>query len=105
MRVEFNKATKAIALELCRGFCDRCGDKLSPGFFHFDHVIPAWYGNPNPGIQVLCVECHKDKTAKDVKLIFKSKRIIKRHKGIRKPRTIRGWRRFDGTPVKATKER
>lgn len=48
---------------------------------------------------------HRIKTISDVKAKAKSDRIRKRHLGIKKPRSIRAWRRFDGTPVYASRER
>lgn len=44
-------------------------------------------------------------TKRDIKIKAKVARIRKRNLGIRKPRTIRTWRRFDGTPVYASRER
>jgi len=48
---------------------------------------------------------HRKKTAQDVKLKAKTDRIRKRHLGIKKPRTITGWRNMRGQPVYATRER
>ena len=56
--------------------------------------------------EVLCLACDKKQTYTiDLPRIAKSKRIAKRHAGIRKPRTITRWRRFDGTIVTAPRER
>ena len=51
------------------------------------------------------VNPHKAKTALDLKQKAKNDRVRKRHLGIKKPRTIRAWRRFDGTPVYADRQR
>lgn len=49
---------------------------------------------------------HRERTAKiDIPQIAKGKRIRRREAGIRKPRTIRQWRKFDGSPVYASRER
>lgn len=48
---------------------------------------------------------HKEKTARDLKLKAKTDRLRKKHLGIKKPRTIRAWRKMDGTPVYAGRER
>lgn len=48
---------------------------------------------------------HREKTALDVREKSIIARKQKRASGIRKPRTIRAWRRFDGTPVFAPRER
>ena len=52
------------------------------------------------------VACHKEKTGKaDIPRIAKTKRISDREKGIRRPRTITRWRRFDGSVVEAGRQR
>lgn len=48
---------------------------------------------------------HRLKTSRERAVQAKSDRIRKRQAGIRKPRSITGWRKFDGTPVRATRER
>ena len=48
---------------------------------------------------------HRKKTAADAKQKAKNDRVRKKHLGIKKPRTIRSWRRFDGTVVHAERER
>lgn len=113
-RREFSKQVKRAAFERAGGFCEgqpygeRCPVKLTLGKYHYDHVIPDGLGG-EPVIEncaVLCVACHKDKTTtKDVPAIAKTKRIQDRQKGIKKPRSIRSWRRFDGTIVHAEKNR
>jgi hypothetical protein len=52
--------------------------------------------------RVLCLTCHRAKTSqKDVPRIAKAKRTRDVALGIRKPRSIRTWRRFDGSIVRA----
>lgn len=72
-----------------------------------DHITPLILGGEHreSNLRLLCHECHKVKTAFDVKLKKKVARVRQRHLGIKKPRTIRAWRRFDGTPVYAERER
>lgn len=49
---------------------------------------------------------HRTKTATvDVPQMRKADRIRKRELGTKKPRTIRAWRRFNGDPVYANRER
>lgn len=50
-------------------------------------------------------EHHPQKTARDVAVKSKTYRMAAKHRGIRKPRSITGWRRFDGTRVFASRER
>jgi 5-methylcytosine-specific restriction protein A len=48
---------------------------------------------------------HKAKTKYDRAIKSKNDRVQERHLGIKKPRTIRSWRKFDGTIVYAERER
>jgi len=108
-RREFPKQVKREALRRSAGKCENetCGALY--GFkFHFDHDIADGLGG-EPTLEnckVLCHACHGEKTRKhDVPLIAKTKRIQDRHLGIKKRRTIRSWRKFDGTIVHAERER
>lgn len=48
---------------------------------------------------------HREKTAVDRAVKAKNDRVRKRHLGIKKPRTIRSWRKFNGDIVYAGRER
>jgi 5-methylcytosine-specific restriction protein A len=87
------------------GRCAKCGLEANPG--QYDHTISLIIGGKNSesNIQLLCVPCHKGKTRLDVKLKAKVARVRMRHAGIKKPRTIRSWRKFNGTQVFAGRER
>lgn len=109
MRREFSKQTKRDALKRAYGKCEAEGCGALFGVkFHFDHVIADGLGG-EPTLDncaVLCHPCHDEKTRKhDVPLIAKSKRIQDRHNGIKRPRTIRSWRRFNGEIIHADRER
>lgn len=109
MRREFSDKTKAQAFIRAGGKCEIpwCDVKLQPGRFTYDHRIPDWMGGEPilENCQVICRECDRAKTRKDAGDRAKSKRIIKRERSIRKKRTLRAWRKFDGTPVYASRER
>ncbi len=115
-RREFSARTKAQAWERANGFCEglivrahtgnigRCDAPIDLGEFHYDHIDPDWFSKDNEldNCQVLCRQCHIEKTKLDVKHIAKSKRIIKKRiKAKAKKRGFRGWRKFDGTVVHA----
>jgi 5-methylcytosine-specific restriction protein A len=72
-----------------------------------DHIVPLILGGQHreTNMQLLCHECHGAKTKLDVKLKAKVAGSRKRKLGIKKPRTIRAWRKFDGTPVYAARDR
>lgn len=109
-RREFSKQVKRDAFLRANGHCENaaCKGFLTLGKYHYDHDIPDGLGG-EPILEncvVLCIACHKDKTTtKDVPAISKTKRIQDRQKGIKKPRTMTRWRRFDGSIREAGRER
>lgn len=113
-RTEFSAKTKEAALQRSGGLCEcqkedgtRCGLPLRPGKIVYDHRNPDWLGGDNSlsNCQVLGWCCDKPKTAKDQADIAKVKRIRRLENGIRKPRTITRWRKFNREVVTATRER
>ena len=109
-RREFSKQVKRDAIMRCNGICENeaCGAKLSAHKFHFDHLIPDGLGGEPTldNCQVLCHPCHAEKTGKqDIPRIAKAKRISDREKGIKRPRTITKWRKFNGQAVFAERTR
>lgn len=82
--------------------CEECTlpiiGKLRP---EFDHKIALINGGKHceSNLQLLCSECHKVKTRSNVaeKSTMAKKRL--KASGIKKPRTITGWRRFNGDTV------
>ena len=78
--------------------------KLRPAY---DHTIAIINGGQHreTNLQLLCVPCHKVKTRADVAEQSVTARVRAKHLGIKKPRTIRSWRRFDGTIVHAERDR
>jgi 5-methylcytosine-specific restriction enzyme A len=115
MRAEFSKATRREAMTRSQGLCegilpngDKCSANLWQKMRHFDHIIPCEIGGGNElsNCQVLCVPCHGAKTQKiDIPMIAKAKRVYDKHNGIKKPRTMTRWRRFDGSIREAGRER
>ena len=90
------------------GYCQHCQREIAGKLrAEFDHIIPLIIGGEHreSNLQLLCNECHGAKTKLDVKLKAKVARVRKRHLGIKKQRTIRAWRKFDGTPVYAERNR
>lgn len=90
------------------GRCHLTGHRIRPGDeWDCDHVIALINGgehresNLAPALRV----AHREKTARDVKEKAKVARLYKRNIGIKRPRSIRSWRKFDGTPVYAGRER
>lgn len=85
-----------------------CGRKLSPGDkWICDHVVALINGGENRenNLSVKCVWCDKDKTHADVAQKSDTYDRALSHAGVRKPRTITSWRRFDGSIVRASRDR
>jgi len=107
-RREFPAKVKLQAWDRCGGLCEGCQGRLMPGRFQYDHVIAdGLLGDPTlSNCEVLCSVCHDLKTnTHDKPVIAKTKRLRRRAAGIRKPRTMTSWRRFDGSIVHAPRER
>lgn len=106
-RTEFPTKVKLAAFQRADGRCEGCTARLFPGKFQYDHVIAdGILGEPTlENCRVLCGNCHLGKTRQDVKIIAKAKRREKRRAGIRKPRTICGWKLFDGSVRRVARER
>ena len=117
-RNNFSKDTKRAAYERSGGICEchliphvfkvACGLRLSPGNTFYEHINPDKISGRNDldNAAVLTKTCWKIKTATfDLPTIAKSNRTQDRARGIYKPRSITGWRKFDSTPVFASRER
>ena len=91
------------------GHCKHCTRFIDGSALvaQYDHAIPLILGGANKesNLQLLCTECHSGKTKLDVKLKAKVARVRKRHIGLKKPRTMTRWRKFNGDPVYAERER
>ena len=108
MRSEFSAKVKAAAAMRANGQCEECTRQLLTGDFHYDHEIPDALGGSSDlsNCRVLCRSCHSDKTTgEDIPRISKAKRNYRSSHGIKKDRTIRAWRRFDGSIVYADRKR
>jgi 5-methylcytosine-specific restriction protein A len=88
--------------------CQNCGNRVGFGG-EVDHVIALanWsgasglpHGNRESNLQLLCKNCHKPKTARDVAEKSRTaKAQIKLGPLKRKRKGFWGWRKFDGTLV------
>lgn len=72
-----------------------------------DHTIAIANGGENreTNLRTLLSAHHKLKTKADVAEKSVNARIRAKHLGVKKPRSIRSWRRFNGTIVHAPRER
>ncbi|MBA3241599.1 MAG: HNH endonuclease [Acidobacteria bacterium] len=86
MRGEFSNPTRRQAFERAGGRCEICAIPFTPGKFAYDHRDPEWMcGDSTLGnCQVICNQCHADKTAVDAGNRSHVKRLIDRQLGIPK---------------------
>ena len=90
------------------GICHISGRKIRPGEkWELEHIVALCNGGEHreSNLAPALVEPHKVKTKADRRVKAKNDRVRKRHLGIKKPRTITRWRKMDGTPVYASRER
>lgn len=90
------------------GICQECKTKITTKRWVCDHRVAIINGGANreKNLGPIHEACDKKiKTPRDMKIKAKIYRIQKRNLGVTKPRTIRSWRRFDGTPVYAGRAR
>lgn len=90
------------------GCCHACGRKIRAGDkWTCEHLVALINGGENRegNLGVTCLWCLPGKNSADV---AEKSRVYKRrrsHLGIKKRRTIRGWRKFDGSPVLTSRQR
>jgi energy-coupling factor transporter ATP-binding protein EcfA2 len=66
-RVNFNDDERQQLLKQFNNKCNVCRDKIKD-LFHIDHIRPLANGgnNDNDNLQVLCKQCHQDKTETEI---------------------------------------
>jgi 5-methylcytosine-specific restriction endonuclease McrA len=80
----FPKLVRYVAFWRCSGNCQNCSKELYPGSYQYDHIIPVSIGGKSDlaNCQVLCRQCHNDKTANlDTPRAAKTKRQKAKHEG------------------------
>jgi 5-methylcytosine-specific restriction protein A len=82
-RMEFPARVKVQAFRLAQGRCVHCTVKLGPGWVEYDHRVSDEMGG-TPALEnceVLCVPCHRAKTAQDAGHLARAKRREAKHLG------------------------
>lgn len=90
------------------GICYLSNRRIRSGeAWECDHIIALCNGGEHRESNLAPALCepHKIKTKADVREKSKVARIRKRHLGIKKPRTITRWRKFNRELVFASRER
>jgi hypothetical protein len=99
---------RARIFETHNGICHISGRKIMPGdAWDCEHKLALCLGGEHRenNIAPALVAPHRIKTKGDRHQKKKNDRVRRRHIGIRKPRTITRWRKFNGEIVNASKER
>ncbi len=90
------------------GRCYLTGRKIMlADYWEIDHITALINGGEHKESNLAPVlrDAHRIKTKADVREKSKTARMRKKHLGIKPDRTIRAWRKFDGTAVFASKAR
>lgn len=87
VRLEFSDKVRDKAAIRANGCCELCGLKFK-GRPEFDHILCAAYGGKPVLVncQVLCRQCHAEKTAKDVRGMRKADRQRRATNGAKSPK-------------------
>ncbi len=90
------------------GVCHLSGRRIrASDAWDCDHIVALANGGEHreSNLAPALRDKHRAKTAQDVAEKAKNDRVRKRHLGIRKPRTITRWRKFNGDVVIAARQR
>jgi 5-methylcytosine-specific restriction protein A len=102
------RSVKARVFERYGGCCYLTGAKIQVGDrWDVEHILAICLGGEHreSNLAPALVAPHKIKSGLERKLKTKLDRARLRHLGLKKPRRITRWRRFDGSPVYASRER
>jgi 5-methylcytosine-specific restriction enzyme A len=90
------------------GICQECGVKIVGKRWVCDHRKAIINGGANRESNLGPIHEACDKTIKTPNDVAEKARTYRKRKsalGVKRPRTITRWRKFDGTPVIASRER
>jgi 5-methylcytosine-specific restriction protein A len=88
-RVEFTRKVRTAVIARANGKCEKCRAAVKPGAFEIDHILEAAYGGEATlaNAQLLCLPCHKEKTAHGTRGMRKAERARDKASGAIKPRS------------------
>jgi len=86
-RKEFTRKIRTAAIERAAGHCEKCKAALKKGEAEVDHILPDVLGGYPvlANAQVLCQQCHAEKTADDIRRTRKADRQRDKNNGAIKP--------------------
>jgi 5-methylcytosine-specific restriction protein A len=96
---------KIRTFKLYGGKCAICTNPVTHAAYDHRQALINGGSHRESNLQLLCVPCHKVKTRADVEEKSVTARVFAKHIGIKKPRTITRWRRFNGSIREAGRER
>lgn len=93
-----------------RGICVLCDNPIDTHYhkpWTLEHIKPLWLGGADDETNLAPAhyDCAIEKTCGEAPVKAKTDRQRAKHLGIKKRRSIKGWKRFDGTPVYAGRDR
>lgn len=101
MRRNFTRKIMKAAIARAAGLCEKCKAALKPREAEVDHILPDILGGEPilANAQVLCKQCHKEKSAADIARTRKADRQADKASGaIRPAGNIKG-RGFSKAPA------
>ena len=103
-RKEFTRKIRTAAIERAAGHCEKCKAALKKGEAEVDHILPDVLGGEPvlANAQVLCQQCHAEKTADDIRRTRKADRQRDKNNGAIKPSSKLSTK--DKQPKRLTKQ-
>lgn len=103
-RKEFSRKVKQAALVRAAGNCQRCNAVLKPHEGEVDHILPDILGGEPvlANAQVLCRQCHIEKTADDIRRTRKADRARDKATGAIRPSSSLSRKKEPRAPLTKT---
>jgi 5-methylcytosine-specific restriction endonuclease McrA len=79
-RTEFPTEVRLAILQRAHGQCEQCGASVIKGDYEIDHIVSEGVANRKRELtakdgRLLCVACHRKKSATDSSILAKAKRL------------------------------
>ena len=97
-RREFPNRIRAEAYLRADGKCEEGGATVKHKPYQVDHIIPCWQGGEPTldNARVLCVPCHRPKSAEETRQTAKADRLRRKHIGAAPKKSKIPYRTADG---------
>lgn len=107
-RKPLTRSQRAKLFETNGGLCHLCLLRIQAGErWDVEHIQALGLGGTDDitNMKPAHVKCHQGKTSGEQTIMAKADRQKWFHMGIKRPRSIRAWRKFNGEPVYVDRER